>query len=242
MSKITKAFPEINFGGFSKNDGTLAFYSRLNALLTDDMIVLEIGCGRGAAHAVNGYKSKLRNIKGKVRKVIGVDIDPIGECNISLDEFKLIVEKQKFDIPDNSIDLIFSDFVFEHIKDPHFLLSEVNRTLKPGGYLCVRTTNRWGYVSIISRLIPDRFHRIILNKAQSFRDEIDVFPAYYRMNTHRYFKENFGPNNWEVAIWGVNGVPTYFSMSVFLMKVMDKINNIIPNRYANSLFVFARKK
>lgn len=43
----TRCYPETEFGGFADIDGTLAFYRRVNALLTPDSVVLDVGCGRG---------------------------------------------------------------------------------------------------------------------------------------------------------------------------------------------------
>ena len=41
-------FPEARFGGFSRLDGTVAFYTRVQALVHPDMTVVDFGCGRGA--------------------------------------------------------------------------------------------------------------------------------------------------------------------------------------------------
>lgn len=45
-------FPEIRAGGFTSLDGTIEFYTRVNALLTADMTVLDFG--EGAGRSSNG--------------------------------------------------------------------------------------------------------------------------------------------------------------------------------------------
>jgi 2-polyprenyl-3-methyl-5-hydroxy-6-metoxy-1,4-benzoquinol methylase len=40
-------YPERRFGGFSRVDGTIAFYTRIAGLLNETTRVLDIGCGRG---------------------------------------------------------------------------------------------------------------------------------------------------------------------------------------------------
>jgi len=41
-------YPESRFGGFTDIDGTMVFYSRVNALIEPSFHVLDLGCGRGA--------------------------------------------------------------------------------------------------------------------------------------------------------------------------------------------------
>lgn len=48
MDLRRRFYPEVCFGDFTNIDGTLAFYSRVSALLTPDSVVLDAGCGRGA--------------------------------------------------------------------------------------------------------------------------------------------------------------------------------------------------
>ena len=38
-------FPEVGAGGFTSLDGTIEFYTRINALLAPDMAVLDFGGG-----------------------------------------------------------------------------------------------------------------------------------------------------------------------------------------------------
>jgi hypothetical protein len=44
---LAAVYPEYNAGGFTKYDGGLQFYGRINALLRPDMVVLDLGAGRG---------------------------------------------------------------------------------------------------------------------------------------------------------------------------------------------------
>lgn len=45
---LHRHYPEARFGGFSDVDGTVAFYSRVQALMTPENVVLDVGCGRGS--------------------------------------------------------------------------------------------------------------------------------------------------------------------------------------------------
>lgn len=91
--KIHRRFyPELNVGGFSRVDGTIAFYQRVNALLRPDDVVIDYGAGRGLAHSddVVPFRRELTLLRGKVRKVIGADVDPIVTTNPGVDEAVVI--------------------------------------------------------------------------------------------------------------------------------------------------------
>ncbi|MBK5940033.1 hypothetical protein [Halochromatium roseum] len=77
MNTIKQYFyPETTVRGFSSVDRTIQFYQRVNALLRKDMVVLDLGAGRGAAAYTerSEYKKALMTPTGKFATVIGVDI------------------------------------------------------------------------------------------------------------------------------------------------------------------------
>src|SRR5689334_7895445 len=84
----TSFYPETSFGGFTDIDGTVIFYTRVNALVQPSFVVVDFGCGRGA-HSEDPiiFRQNLRSFKGKVLKVIGLDLDPAGAKNSTLNEF-----------------------------------------------------------------------------------------------------------------------------------------------------------
>ena len=53
--------------------------------------------------------------------------------NEALDRAFVITPDGELPIPDQSIDVVVSDFVFEHIQDPARAARELDRVLKPGG-------------------------------------------------------------------------------------------------------------
>jgi SAM-dependent methyltransferase len=61
----------------------------------------------------------------------------------------LNVEKDEFPLEDRSFDMVLCTEVLEHlIQDPSFMLSQINRVLKPGGILILTTPNGlyWRYL------------------------------------------------------------------------------------------------
>jgi SAM-dependent methyltransferase len=163
-------YPETSFGGFSNHDGTVLFYTRVNALVQPSFIVVDFGCGRGEhADDAVGFRRGLRCLKGKVARVIGVDIDLAGRSNPTVDEFRKLEPGHSWPIEDTSANLILCDSVLEHLPEPRHLFLEARRVLVPGGFLCIRTTNILGYVGAASRLVPNRLHA---QYCRGFKDRV----------------------------------------------------------------------
>ncbi len=128
-------YPESAFGGFTDIDGTIAFYTRVNALLQSTYPVIDVGCGRGS-HAEDPlpWRRNLRSLKGKASQVIGLDVDEeTARGNPSLDEFRPLLANGGWPVKDKSIGLVLSDCVLEHLSDPGSFFSEAGRVLQPGG-------------------------------------------------------------------------------------------------------------
>lgn len=184
-------YPEIEFGGFSDVDGSIRFFSRVAALLTSDAVVVDFGCGRGA-HVEDPvvYRRNIRNFRGRVGRVIGVDLDRVGVSNPTIDEFRLLPSDGIWPIESSSVDMVLSSFVMEHLPDPDLFFSEAARVLRKGGYVCLRTPNIWGYVAIAARLIPERLHKKVLKRAQPERLE----ETSSQRSTAAIVSRNFGGN------------------------------------------------
>ncbi|HDZ62048.1 MAG TPA: methyltransferase domain-containing protein [Nitrospirae bacterium] len=176
MSFMNDFYPESRFGGFTEIDGTIPFYIRVNALLDPSSVVLDIGCGRGAYGEDHiPIRRDLQIFKGKVKKVIGVDVDKAAVSNPFIDEFHL-TDNDSLPLDDATVDCCVCDYVLEHIEKPDHFFAEISRVLKKGGYLCIRTPNLWGYVSILSKLIPNRYHASVTEKVQGGERRKICFP------------------------------------------------------------------
>jgi SAM-dependent methyltransferase len=232
MSFKNDFYPESKFGGFSNVDGTIAFYTRINALITPNSIVLDIGCGRGTyIEDPVTLRRDLRILRGKVIKVIGMDVDPAAKDNPCIDEFRLL-DSDKWALKDGSVDLVVCDNVLEHIKDPEHFFQETSRVLRKGGYICIRTPNTLNYMALISRLVPNKYHSRVTAVVQESRKKEDVFPTYYRCNTVgkiRFFLNRCGFEN--NVVFGYEAEPSYLSFS----KVAYWIG-VLHQRYAPNIF------
>ncbi|MEI9886077.1 MAG: methyltransferase domain-containing protein [Rhizomicrobium sp.] len=235
--------PEIGAGGFSHRDGTVEFYSRVNALLRPNMTVLDLGAGRGLFLEGNSlYRRDLQTLQGKVKELIGVDVDPAIEQHPALDRRYVVLVSAPLPLADNSVDLIVSDWVFEHIAEPSALVTEIERVLKPGGWICARTNNKWGMIGLVARAIPNRLHVSALKRLQPGRKDVDVFPVTYKMNTPSAIRTLFKPARWLDYSYFWNGDPAYYAESRILWILTEFLFRLLPKSLSASYFIFLQRR
>lgn len=234
-------YPESRFGGFTDVDGTVAFYVRVGALLSADSVVLDIGCGRGAAidDRVPTRKA-LRILQGKARTVVGIDVDPAAAENPFVDDFRL-VQGPAWPIETASIDLAIADFVLEHVEDPDAFFAECARVVKPGGVLCLRTPNAWSYIGLLARLIPNRRHHAVLRTAQPDRKAEDAFPTLYRCNTASAIRRQMARYGFDGCAYGYEAEPSYlaFSRAAYALGVLHQ--RLAPGIVRATIFAWGRR-
>lgn len=242
-SHLERLYPEVAAGGFSRVDGTVAFYGRVNALLSPTMTVMDFGAGRGAAAVEDPvlYRRNLQTLKGRVREVIGVDIDPAVLGNPAVDRSIVASASGPLPLDDEAVDLIVADFSFEHVERPERVSAELDRVLKPGGWICARTPSRSGYISVVARLVPNRWHATALRTLQPHRRAMDVFPTHYRLNTWKDLKRHFPTQRFLHCGYGHNGPPAYFGSRLWVMRGVRSVMRHVPERFSPVLFVFMQK-
>ena len=230
------------FGGFSPTDSTIDFYNRINSVLNSKMTVLNLGAGRGAWYSDEKckYRKELRNIKGKVKKVINADIDKIVMRNLSGHISMLIDEKNyKINLKNNSVDLILADYVLEHVSNPNIFANEVNRLLKKNGFFCARTPHKFNYVNLFSKLIPSFIKKYLLKKMQPDRKKDDIFTTFYKMNTICQIKKLFpGYRNYSFI---KKCDFAYFFGNSSLFKIINFCFKFLPQIFVGNIFIFLKK-
>jgi len=156
-------------------NGTVIFYEWLREGLNSEDVVVNMGAGLTS-------KDKVRSLKGEVKKVIGLDINPEVLNNQDLDEAHII--KDILPLEDSSVDMAYSDYVLEHIEKPEVFLREVHRILKPGAAFFFRAPNLFYYVSVIAKFSPHFIHNLIANSMRGLpKGEHEPYKTYHRLNT-----------------------------------------------------------
>ena len=241
MRHLERFYPESRFGGFSDVDGSVAFYTRVNALLRPESVVLDLGCGRGAqVEDAVAFRRELRILRGKCARVIGVDVDEGAAGNPTLDEFHPMKDG-RIPLSDASVDLVVSDSVLEHVQDPDLFFAECRRVLRPGGTLCIRTPNALSYLGLASRLVPNRLHARVLGRVQAERKAEDVFPTAYRCNTPGQVRRALARHGFEHSVVTHEAEPSYFAFSGLLYRLGRFHQRHAPGFLRLTIFAFARK-
>jgi SAM-dependent methyltransferase len=205
MSALTAWIDRTFYPRLGANWDTQQLRDRIDARLTPDMEILDLGSGRGHL--------ELLRFHGRCKFVAGVDPDPIVLSNTNLDEAK-VQEPPRYAIPypDNRFDLVFCSSVIEHVSDPTFFFSEAFRVLRPGGLFLAKTPNRRHYVATIARATPHRFHDFY-NRLRG-RSSHDTFPTVYACNTPGELRSVASAVGFKVlAINVVEGRPEYLRLT-----------------------------
>ena len=151
--------------------------------------VLEAGCGR---------TTRLARFRDRIDRLVGVDLDESGgRMNESLDEFAVADLCGTLPFPDGAFDLVYSNFVVEHLERPPAAFAEWHRVLRPGGSVVVVTSNRSNPLMAAARVLPQGLRTVIKGRGPGAAAR-DVFPAHYRANTpealtSRLGRAGFGP-------------------------------------------------
>jgi SAM-dependent methyltransferase len=238
---LTEFYPEARFGGFSDIDGTIAFYARVNALLTPTATVVDYGCGRGAyGNDPLPFRRSLRILSGKAGRVIGLDVDPNAAQNPFVDEFHPL-DGGCWPLPDGCAHLVLCDNVLEHLPQPDDFFREAARVLAPGGTLCLRTPNAWGYVALMSRLIPNQAHGRVVARVKPGSQAQDIFPTLYHCNSLPAIRRMLERYNLQGIVYGYAGEPAYmaFSRLAYALGVLHQ--RLAPGFLRSAIFAFARK-
>lgn len=153
--------------------------------------VLDLGCG-----------SKPYQHLFTCEEYIGIDIENPGHCHKN-EAVDVYYDGLTLPFPDESIDLIFSSEVFEHIEKIDDIIIEIKRVLKPQGCLIVSAPFCWD-----EHEMPHDYRRFtaigleILLKRNGFQieeslkvgnDQLVVFQLfmlqiYYKLPTNKYLR------------------------------------------------------
>jgi SAM-dependent methyltransferase len=146
----------------------------LDEALGEQAEVLEVGCGRRTRLAVR---------RDRIALLVGVDVDEAaGRANGALDRFVAADACGRLPFDDASFDLVYANFVVEHLSAPTDAFREWRRVLRGRGELILITSNRASPFVAAAGLLPHRL-RVHLKRLGPGVVEHDVIPTAYRANT-----------------------------------------------------------
>jgi SAM-dependent methyltransferase len=233
---------ESRFGGFSDVDGTAIYSTRAKALATRSSVLIDFGCGRGkgADDPVEALGA-LRVFRGRVARVIGLDVDPAAAGNPTVDDSHLL-DGPRWLLPDGTADLCIRDNVLEHLPEPDAFFLEARRALKSGGHLGVRTSNAHSYVGLASLLFPERWHTAVLARAQNGREGQDIPPEPMRCNNVGKVRRALRRHGFDGVAYGYEAESSYLSFAAPLYALGVLYQRLTPGLSRSAIFAFARRR
>ena len=156
------------------------FYGNKISLSEGEIQFLDLGCGD---------QHLRKSVEDRNMNYLGLDITDVN------------FEFDKLPFENNSIDIIVSLAVIEHIENPDNFLSEIFRVLKPGGIVYISTPN-WYYSykefyndpTHVKPYNPATLVRILLmygfNNPKAYPG-LRCKPKWYYLGKYRFFKANY---------------------------------------------------
>ncbi len=240
---LRRIYPEFDAGGYHHANGRVAFFTRLASILPKEAHVLDFGAGRGRFSYGESEGARVHtDLTGRVARFAAFDVDPVVLENPDTEDRHHAKIGAPLPFQDNSFDIIFSWMVFEHIADPAFYAAELDRILRPGGWICAGTPNKWGLTGMITRAVPNKMHVGVLRKLAPQRKEEDVFPTTYRLNTRQTIRRFFAPEDYQDCSYFMTTGAAYHGNKMLLARLWMFYNWLMPPSLRPQFHIFLRKK
>lgn len=147
-----------------------------------DTIWLDAGCGK---HALPPWRAAAEaELTRRPHLSVGCDADePALRLHGTL-RHRVVADLGHLPFKSDSVTLITTNMVVEHLDPPLPVFEEFARVLAPGGRIIVHTPYAHSYYVLASRFLPERLKLRLIRRLES-RDETEAFPTRYRANTPR---------------------------------------------------------
>lgn len=193
---------------------------------------LDAGCGR---------TTRLAAYRDQIGELVGVDLDAeAGVENVALDRFVVADLCARLPFDDASFDLVYANFVVEHLSAPETAFQEWRRVLRPDGALVVLTSNRANPLLAAASLLPRRL-RVTVKRAGAGVVESDVIRTHYRANTPRRLtallaQAGFAP----VEVTYVATLHRYAERRPALSRVVRGLERLFPPSLRSTIVAWYR--
>lgn len=184
--------------------------------------VLDAGCGR---------TTRLAGYRDRIAELVGVDLDSgAGRENEALDRFVTADVCRRLPFDDGAFDLVYANFVVEHLTDPAAAFREWRRLLQREGALVLLTSNCANPFLAAASLLPRRV-RVSVKRAGAGVAEEDVIPTAYRANTPSRLEQllaaaGFAP----VEVVCVATLHRYAERKPRLERTVRSVERLLPPR------------
>ncbi|QQG42230.1 MAG: class I SAM-dependent methyltransferase [Candidatus Woesebacteria bacterium] len=214
----------------------------LNHKNLKSFLVLDIGCSSGII---------TREIAKHSRKVIGIDVDGNAIKKAAVDfrsvkNLKFRVAKgEKIPFRKNFFDIVFCNQVYSYVSNPHKMMLEIKRVLKPGGICLFTGDNLLRPVEPLYRL---PFIRLLPKNITKYILSISGYKSYYIGSYKSYWGLKKLCNNFVIEDYTLEVIkhPKKYKFSKILKY--EKLINFTPSLILKLLepflptFIFILKK
>jgi SAM-dependent methyltransferase len=197
----------------------------IRAHLRPGMRVLDVGCGRGGV---------LEQLGAAVDRPFGLDPDWRSLAEHRLPDLpRAAGTSEAIPLPAESVDLVLSSWVLEHLPDPARTFAEVARVLRPGGAFVFITPGAWSPAAVLNRALHPLQARLV--PLLYGRAEADAFPVVYRANTRRQIEALARASGLTALDFRAIEDPTYFAFHPLIFRLNAALARITPRSMAEHL-------
>ena len=183
---------------------------QLAPLITEKTVLLDAGCGeKGIMNKYNG--------RNKLSVGIDLSLDAL-KRNKSFDHL-LNSDVAELPFKDGSFDVVISQWVGEHLKNPKLVYKEFARVLKRNGHLIIVTNSVYNIIMFVSAILPAKFRDKLKKKVFPSEIDEDTFPTYYKCNSKKAFENILSNLGFSKLFCGYSGDISIFLFSKFLFIV-----------------------
>ncbi|MDP3731577.1 MAG: class I SAM-dependent methyltransferase, partial [Candidatus Omnitrophota bacterium] len=191
-------------------DGTALFIDTLKKYCNPNSLVLDLGAGSAEG------KPEFYSIKGLVKVNIGIDSNKEIYKNEIVDK-KILGNVYSLPFCEEAFDLIYADYVLEHIGLTDDFVREISRVLKKGGFFIFRTANEYHYVTLIAKAISKISKSALIHLMRKYGSKNHPSSLYYKMNTAGKLKKLFLKNGFSIDLLQlIEKEPSYLMFNAWL--------------------------
>lgn len=172
-----------------------AYYKQaVRGHMRDNQVIVDIGGGK---------KSPIAEFKNQYHASTLIAVDVSGDelaCNAQVDRKIIADVTAGIPLPDESVDMIVSSSVLEHLKGQEKFVKNAARLLKSNGesYFIHVFPARFALFAIINRVLPTQLAKSLVTFVSPSRKESGVFPAYYDKCRYSAMKKLLEENGFQI--------------------------------------------
>jgi hypothetical protein len=166
-------------------------------------------------------------------RYVGVDIDRSKAPQKEFDSFYFQSVEEKLDL--YNVDLIFSQYLFEHVYDVRISYINLYQTLSYDGIIANYYPLGWHPFSIINKILGNTMGKKLIAIFRPNTKNITGYPAYYNLGSYYELEKFFKAQNWKYKCYYSYSAEDYFSF-FFPFGLVIYFFNVISEKFNLKIF------